>query len=52
MQVYIVIMLVPDDSDDNTQNMGVFTSRVAADLHKEQLESDGMDCDIEEWTVQ
>lgn len=52
MQVYIVIMLVPDDSDDNTQNMGVFTSRVATDLHKEQLESHGQEVTIEEWTVQ
>jgi cell division protein FtsN len=52
MQVYIVIMLCADDSDDNTQNAGVFATRDAADKHKAQLESDGLECNIEEWAVQ
>lgn len=52
MQVYVVIMLVPDDSDDNTQNMGVFAKQAAANAFANKLRAEGMDITVETWDVQ
>lgn len=52
MTVYIVVMLVPDDSDDNTQNAGVFATHAAATTLVDKLAADGIDCDIEMHIVQ
>lgn len=52
MQVYIVIMLCADDSEDNTQNMGVFASKASAEAFMQQQASEGLDCIVEEHTVQ
>lgn len=52
MQVYIVVMLAPDDSEDNTQNFGVYAARASAEAAVEQHAAEGLDCVIEEHTVQ
>jgi hypothetical protein len=51
MQVYIVVMLVRDDSDDNTQNIGCYATRALADAAVEQHAAEGLDCVVEEFPL-
>ena len=48
MQVYIVVMLVRDDSDDNTQNIGCYATRALADAAVKQHATESLKCVVEE----
>jgi hypothetical protein len=51
MQVFVVYMLVPDDSEDNTQNVGVYATRALANAAVVQHAKDGLDCAVEEFPL-
>lgn len=51
MLVYIVNMLCPDDSEDNTQIVGVFDTRAKAEAFRLSADFATLPTDIEEREV-
>ena len=51
MLVYIVNLLCSDDSEDNTQIVGVYKTREAAEAQCSSEEFAQCDTSIEEWAV-
>lgn len=51
MTVYIVSMYCPDDREDGTPILGVYSTRAQAEAHLADMEAEELEGTIEEWTV-